>query len=186
MRERFFAFFVCGVVAFTACDTGVDPQPIIDASQVDTLSASCQEATNHSDLDWIQTEIFDKSCSAFNVCHKGAAASAGGLNLEAGNSAERLVGQPSTIFPDWDLVVPGAPSESYLMVILGQADGPIDPGVGNMPSNSLLLCREKREAVERWIESIGPASPDAGIDAGLDAGVDAAAIDAGFDAAMVQ
>jgi hypothetical protein len=45
------------------------------------------------------------------------------------------------------------------MVILGEFPGPpgmIDPLVGTMPSNSPLLCQEKRDAIERWINAGAP------------------------------
>ena len=48
------------------------------------LSESCIEARTHSDFDFVQTEIFDKSCNGFSSCHQGNALQAGGLNLEGG------------------------------------------------------------------------------------------------------
>jgi hypothetical protein len=73
--------------------------------------------------------------------------------------------------------VPGDPDHSYLMVILGSIDGPIDPKTGTMPYNSSLLCQEERDAVKRWIEHGALAQP---IDGGVpDAAPDAAPPDAG-------
>ena len=131
-------------------------------------SVSCVEATSHADLDWIQDEIFEKGCSSFQSCHKGAARQAGGLNLEEGRSHAALVGIPSTRFTTWQLVVPNQPAESYLMVALGQYPGPLEPRIGTMPFNSGLLCKEKRDAVERWILAGAPPEVDA-VDAGVDA-----------------
>jgi hypothetical protein len=148
----------------SACgDTGVD-QP--DASTADAApSPSCLEAVNHSDLEWLEDNVFTPSCSAFSPCHKGPAASAGGLNLEAGNIERNLVGEPSLSFPERTLVVPGDPDNSYLMVILGSREGPL-PEEGTMPYNNPLLCSQKRAAIERWIVSL--SEPDAGV---ADAGV---------------
>ena len=144
-------------LAVAACsDDGVDPGA--DASPL------CVEATAHSELEWIQDEIFNKGCSNFQACHKGAARQAGGLNLETGRAHAALVGIASTKFPTWQLVVPNQPAQSYLMVVLGQYDGPIDPRIGTMPFNSGLLCKEKRDAVERWIQAGAPAPLDAGVD----------------------
>ncbi len=111
------------------------------------------EAADHSDLEWLQANVFD-SCSAFGVCHKGAAMSAGGLNLESGNTQDAMSGVTSTLFSDWTLVVPGDPANSYLMVILGAEDGPLKDGVGTMPYNNPLLCQPKLDAINRWITSL--------------------------------
>lgn len=148
----------------SACgdDTSVN-QP--DASTVDAApSPSCLEAVNHSDLEWLEDNVFTPSCAAFSPCHKGPAASAGGLNLEAGNVERNLAGEPSLSFPERTLVVPGDPDNSYLMVVLGSREGPL-PDEGTMPYNNPLLCSQKRAAIERWIVSLAQADagvPDAG------------------------
>lgn len=129
-------------------DDAADP---VDAG-VSDASPSCEEATQHSDLEWIQEEIFDKGCAAFTACHKGRALSAAELNLEAGVARDNMVGVESTLFPEYDLVVPGDPENSYLMIILGHYDGPLGEG-GTMPYNNPLLCVEKREAIDRWIRA---------------------------------
>ncbi len=128
-------------------------------------SVSCEEAKTHADLDFIQDEIFAKGCSNFSACHQGAARQAGGLNLEQGRSHAALVGIPSSRFDTFQLVVPNQPAQSYLMVVLGQYDGPLDPRIGTMPFNSGLLCKEKRDAIERWIQAGAPPGLDAGVDA---------------------
>jgi hypothetical protein len=58
-------------------------------------------------------------------------------------------------------------------------DGPITKDVGPMPQNSPLLCKEKRDAIQRWIEAGAPDNP--AVDGGLDA---APTPDAGLDAAI--
>ena len=113
-------------------------------------SASCMEATTHSDLAWIQTKVFTPSCT-FSSCHKGAATEARGLNLESGMAHDGLVNKPSVVAPPKMLVVPGDPANSYLMVALGEVAGTLPEG-GTMPLNSPLLCGEKRDAIWRWIE----------------------------------
>ncbi len=125
----------------------------------------CLEATEHSDLAWIQEHIFTPSCADFTACHQGRALQAGELSLEPEDSHEQLVNVQSGLFDEFDRVVPGDPEASYLMIILGQFDGPIDEDTGTMPYNSPLLCQEMRDAVERWIEAGAPSGevPDAGI-----------------------
>ena len=129
----------------------------------DGANAQCQAAEEHSDLEWIQENIFTRSCSLAMACHQDDANLARGLNLEEGNSEANMVNVPAMgEFADGlDLVEPGQPTDSYLMVILGQygADDPRLPedSSGNkvtMPDSATglpLLCPEKRDAVERWI-----------------------------------
>jgi hypothetical protein len=137
------ALFGCGGDD-AAPDAGIDASP------------ACAEALTHSDLAWIQEKVFTPQCSGFNACHKGAATMAGGLSLEAGMARGEMVGIASTRFPTQTLVVPGNPAASYLLVAVGQYPGMIDPRIGTMPFNSPLLCREKRDAIERWIVAGAP------------------------------
>jgi hypothetical protein len=143
----FFVLFACG-------DDGAPVGP--DAAMPDSMpaSVSCMEAENYSDLPSIQSEIFDKSCANFSVCHMGNASSAGGLNLEDGNSEANMVNIDSVRITDFKMVVPGDPDNSYLMVILGDVDGPITDGIGTMPFNNPILCKEKRDAIRRWIGAL--------------------------------
>jgi len=126
----------------------------------DGASTSCLEADQHSDLAWIQDKIFSASCSFSPSCHQGDATMARGLNLETGNSEMNLVNVPAKgDFADGlDLVAPGDPMNSYLLVIMGQygEDDPrIPPNIGVMPFNSGgPLCEEKRNAIQRWIEGL--------------------------------
>jgi len=156
-------------------DAGVDPK--------------CAEAVDHSDLAWIQENVFSPSCADFTPCHKGRALQAQGLNLEANKSRGNLVGVPSQLFPQFDLVKPGDPDHSYLMIVLGYKPGPL-PMNGTMPYNNPKLCDEKLEAIERWINNGAPETePDAGVDAGAAdaAPADAAPADAApADAAAVD
>jgi len=142
-----------------------------DDTQVDALSASCMEAVQHSDLAWLQEKIFTPSCSAFSACHKGAALEAGGLSLEPNQTIAQTVGVDSEMFPQYKRIVAGDPASSYMMIILGEYPGMLDPDVGTMPYNNPKLCQEKLDAVERWIMAGATATTpvDAGVDAPLDA-----------------
>lgn len=132
----------------TACGGGGDD----DGGSPDAISASCMEATTHSDLAWLQEKVFTPSCSAFVSCHKGTALEAGGLSLEAGQVIPQNVNVDSTLFPQFKRIVPGNAANSYMMNIL-TGDGPLDPEVGTMPYNNPKLCQEKLDAIERWINA---------------------------------
>ena len=160
-----------------ACDTGVHAVPLgpLDASP------ACEAAKTHSDLAYIQTEIFDRSCASSTACHKTSIDDSADLSLADGMSWADLVDKPakSQIAIDmplapgvpWQRVVGGDPSSSYLMVVIdpqsnpvpgGPTDpsgfaGPLDPKVGSMPQNAgELLCPEKIAAIKRWIEAGAP------------------------------
>jgi hypothetical protein len=135
--------FVSSLVACAA--------PADDSSTVTgEVSASCVEANAHEDLQWIQDNIFDKSCG-FSSCH-GGTTPAGKLSLAPGQSYAALVGLASTAQPSWKRVVAGDSGSSYLMVALGAVAGPL-PESGTMPAGQDPLCDEKRDAIARWIDA---------------------------------
>ena len=86
-------------------------------------SPKCEEAKSHSDLAWLQTNVFTPSCT-FSGCHVGSATTAGHLTLEPGHAHDQLVGMASTSASTWKRVVAGDPSKSYLLVALGHIAGP--------------------------------------------------------------
>ena len=137
--------------AVFSCDTDVDNTD----PDAEVISAQCLEAEDHSDLEWIQDNVFTRSCAAFNACHRGAALSALQLNLEAGMTEANTVNVAAQTenASGFNLVVPGDPAQSYMMVALGARPGPIGPA-GTMPFNSPLLCSQKLDAIERWINSL--------------------------------
>lgn len=147
-------------LAPSACgDGGGTPDAALPAPDA-MPSASCLEANEHSDLAWIQENILSPSCAAFSSCHDADRPEAD-LDLTLGQSEAHLVGIDSTLEPGIALVVPGDPTASYLMIILGHFgddDPRIDPAVGTMPLNNALLCSQKRDAIARWIESLGGAA----------------------------
>jgi hypothetical protein len=119
-------------------DAGPDGQP--------ANLTPCEEAVYHSDLAWIQTKIFAASCTS-GSCHDATTPQAK-LDLTAGHAFAELVNVKSTIYTSWNLVTPGDPAASMLMVRLGGASGPT---VDTMPKGQATLCSEKIEAVRRWI-----------------------------------
>ena len=144
--STFTTVLAAGALLITACGGTPDTPP--DAMR-DPL---CDEAVDHDDLAWLQQNVFTPSCSNFTVCHKGTATMAARLNLEDGMTHDSLVDVAAEAFPDYDRVVPGDAENSYLMIILGHFPGPL-PEAGTMPYNRPLLCVEKRDAIQRWIEA---------------------------------
>ena len=151
--------------ALPACDPGRhDPDAALP--DADLIPPSCREAEAHSDLAWLEQNLFLPNCSRSRSCHQGTAQQAGGLNLEPGNVHTNTVNVTSGLFDQFSLVVPGDPAASYLMIITdplsadnpGGFAGPIDETVGSMPKNNPLLCSQKRDAIERWI--MGGALPN--------------------------
>ncbi len=140
-----------------ACDTAVhrpDDGPI---------SASCREARDHADFEWVRDNVFAVSCAAFSACHRGSRPPAD-LSLAREVAHRELVGVPATGVDGWVRVVPGQPEVSYLMVKIGGIEGPLGDGGDYMPPNSPLLCDEKIDAVRRWIAA---GAPGGGLDAGV-------------------
>jgi len=133
------------VLCFSAC-TAADPD-----GSTDGPGASCEEAVDHSDLAWIQSNVFDRSCSTPS-CHRGVASNAGFLDLSGGRTHGSLVGVTSTSSASWKRIVPGDPSRSYILVAIGHIPGPL-PIDGVMPLGGPMLCVEKRDAIQRWIEA---------------------------------
>ncbi|MEJ7603777.1 MAG: hypothetical protein WKG01_38170 [Kofleriaceae bacterium] len=130
--------------------------------KVSTTNADCQAAPDHSELAWIEANVFEKSCT-FSGCHNGMATDAGRLNLKVGQAHQSLVDVDSDVEPGRKLVVANQPLQSYLLVMLRQvtpamADPPVgEPpdDVGYMPQNAggAVLCCQKLDAIQRWIEA---------------------------------
>jgi hypothetical protein len=125
-----------------------DAPPHDGAPPIDSLPATvCEEAALHSDLAWIEANVFVPRCSE---CHGGASPDAG-LRLEIGHSRNQLVNIPSsTKGSPWVRVAPGSVANSYLMVALNRTPGPAS-SLGFMPLGSAPLCDPILDAIERWI-----------------------------------
>lgn len=134
---------------------------------VSTTSQQCLDATTHSDLAWIEMNVFRQSC-IFSGCHNGESTGAGELDLRQGMSRSHLVDVTSNLDPTRKLVVPNDVEASYLMLMLGYvppdtANPPGEPppaSVGFMPQTGggTLLCCQKLEALERWIDAGAPSN----------------------------
>ncbi len=124
-----------------------------DSPDAQTPSPDCVEARDHSDLAWIQNEVFTPSCTMGTSCHRGEANDAQGLNLEHGMAAANLIDQPALGCFGETLVVPDRPEDSYLMAVFG-----VYPAgscrIFLMPFKQPPLCRDKLDAIERWIRSL--------------------------------
>ncbi len=157
------AFVVLALAASSpACDTSVDTSGLADAAPV---SPDCIEAEDHSDLPWLQEKIFTPGCANLAACHQGTAPSAAGVSLDDGMTQTSLVDVAASSAGlagmGLTLVVPGDPDSSHLLVIMdhdskgGRRSGAL-PTSGTMPFGVDLLCTEKLDAIERWIETLSP------------------------------
>lgn len=137
-----------------AGDGGPPPGDAGAASDAPVALTACEQATQHSDLAWLQEHVFTPSCAVAG-CHAGASPDVG-LSLEVGKAHANLVNRGSSTVAGWIRVVPGQPAQSYLMVALGRVDGP-PPRDGFMPIGGLPpLCVEMVDAVERWVAAGAP------------------------------
>lgn len=148
------------LLAICACgkDGGIEPDPPDGGDAApDGASAPppdapaptvCDEAKLHSDLAWIQANVFTPSCATAK-CHSGPDPQVG-LSLAAGAAYSNLVNKGSSTMAGWKRVVPGVIAQSYLVVALGRTAGP-PPRDGFMPLNADRLCVEKLAAIDAWI-----------------------------------
>lgn len=164
-RPRVIVVALLGVLS--ACRyTLDDPSESVEARTcADGTVAACTEAATHSDLAWIEANVFNK-CT-FSGCHNGAATDGGRLDLQPGKSFAALVNKDSEIATGAGLtgkaklVVPGEPTHSYLLVMMraikpAEFDPPLDvppASVGYMPQNAggAVTCCQKLDALTRWI-----------------------------------
>jgi len=169
LRLCVWAVVAGALVASAGCRTSLedDENPTgARACKVATTQA-CMDAEQHDDLAWIEANVFLPSC-AFSGCHNGGGTVAGQLDLKTpGMSHGELVNVDSAIEAGRKLVVPGAPKDSYLLMIMQQyapsaMEPPMSappPDIGFMPQNGGgALCCQKLDAVERWIAAGAPAS----------------------------
>lgn len=142
-------------------NTSIDAPVATDSGMLCQMGtvAACMEAPNHSDLTWIQQNVFTPKCT-FSGCHDGKGNTPQGMiDLNAGMAQAHLVNVPSMLEPTRKLVVAGQPKQSYLDVMLGtiqpsQADppaGPVRSDVGLMPMGAGVLCCQELDAIDRWI-----------------------------------
>ncbi len=123
----------------TAGDAGTDGAPL----------TICEQAAQHSDLTWIQDNVFSSTC-ALSHCHSSDS-QAGGLVLSQGMARDSLVNKPSTVQSGWMRVLPGDPAHSYLLVAVGAEPG-TPPEGSTMPWGGLpMLCSQELDALKRWI-----------------------------------
>src|SRR6187551_1008116 len=161
-------FTSCIVLVLAACGTDVNTMPSDqDSSKPDAGAGSsgpvadampvppdgippnltpCEQAVYHSDLPWIQTYVFDVSCTT--KCH-GETPPAAGMSLKPGEARAAMVNVVSHHDANWIRVAPGQPAKSMLMVQLGGEPGPALEGF--MPWGMPKLCVEKIDAIRRWI-----------------------------------
>ncbi|HET7499702.1 MAG TPA: hypothetical protein VFK02_01820 [Kofleriaceae bacterium] len=131
--------------------------------KVSTSSQPCADAVNHSDLAWIEANVFN--VCVFSGCHNGDNTRQGKIDLRPGQSYAHLVNYASGIDTTRKLVVPSDVAASYLMLMLrdlppDMASPPANPPPGNvgyMPQGNATLCCQKLDALERWIMAGAPS-----------------------------
>ena len=98
----------------------------------------------------VQT-IFVPRC-ATSACHAGGIPPPNApLNLEAENAYGQLVGVPAAQLPGMNLVEPGDPANSYLVLKLRGTAGDAGGVASLMPLASAALDEADIEAIEAWI-----------------------------------
>lgn len=167
---------LASIAVVAACDTGVR------GIALGTLDANpaCDPANIGMGLKNIQTHIFDKHCASSTACHQDSIDDTDKLQLTDGTSFGELVNMDSKAAygmpppmgkgtQQWVRVVPGAPEQSYLMVLLDPKSNPanhmledpangygsaadINPATGSMPASAgELLCAGQIQVIHDWI-----------------------------------
>ena len=95
-------------------------------------------------------EIFTPRCVT-SGCHSGTAR-AGGLSLQAEDIATAIVDMPSEAKPDYKLVAPGDPVNSYLLMKMRGDEGI----AGDRMPPARALEEEQIALVEEWVEDGAP------------------------------
>jgi hypothetical protein len=112
-------------------------------------SGGIQSAPNPVKLQQVQSAVFTQSC-ALSDCHRGASAPFG-LELTAGQTLGNVVGVASAEKPEFDLVEPWNPTDSYVYM---KAIGDLRIGGDPMPPQGLAppLTDQQLEMLRQWIE----------------------------------
>jgi hypothetical protein len=139
-------------------DAGAQPEPLLDggpdggAEDGGPGEVDAGVIDERSRYTWVQQNIFTQICAAY--CHRGASAPKG-LQLDAVNAYQRIVGMPSVELPALSRIKPGDPTNSYLYLKVISAD---PRRVGErMPLNEPpYLPAEKLEALRSWIARGAP------------------------------
>ena len=176
-RVRFLAMLRFAAVALllVGCRISLSSEnndPVVDTDggaadprgcQVSTTLPSCTGAVGHSDLAWIEANVFKDGCN-FSGCHNGAAGNSSTVDLTPGRSYAHLVGFTSHIDSSRKMVVANNLAASYLLLMLGDiapasASPPASglPAAGRMPQGAPQLCCQKLDAIERWITAGAPS-----------------------------
>lgn len=103
----------------------------------------------------IQGRIFTPLC-ATSACHSGNPPANAPLSLDPGAAWSQLVGVPSAELPSMNLVEPGDPDRSYLVLKLRGTAGDAGGTATLMPLGGAPLDAEQEAAVEAWIADGAP------------------------------
>lgn len=137
-------------VATAACSGGGDD----DDDAATTATPSCTPLA--STLTALQSGIFTPNC-ALGSCHDSVAP-AEGLDLSsAAASHSTMVGvQANQLFNNAPILLVPTNGDSNASYLLKKVQGANGIQGSRMPLNSGLLCQEKIDAIQAWIESGAP------------------------------
>lgn len=124
------------LVGLSACDEGTIP----DSYMVEEPAA----AEDLTMMDAVQRRVFDARCIQ---CHGGSNHAAAGLRLTAGESRDRLVGQPSALVSGALLVDPGNHEASVLYRVVAS-----DVSTSWSFNHSTLLGEAEKYLLSTWID----------------------------------
>ena len=163
-RPRAFVRSIAVALLAAACGGGgggspTPGSPIIGPTPAPTPGATCEEFD--STFAAIQQVVFERNGCTQAVCH-GSAAS-GGLDLRPEVAYANLVEVASTSSSD-PRVMPGEPSESFLLAKLAAATRPGSVTVAGspMPSGLPPISENELEALRQWIEAGAPETGSIG------------------------
>jgi hypothetical protein len=179
--QKFFIPFLC-LAPLLACSESSDDGDSGGACPYDYSKFDGTSPTVSLSNDLLGTNgTLRFSCAFGSTCH-GSETNSSGARLYLGSDVDRdaggpltsqqiaqvhsnLVGKPSTAAPGIQLVVPGKPEDSFLMMKLdgcldqvrSQCEGTVSnvtehPCGSPMPEGSRILPRAERDAIRAWIK----------------------------------
>lgn len=119
-------------------------------------SAGSAVAQDLEELQVRVADLFNRSCARVG-CHAGSDPQMG-MSLAPNDFVGHTVTQPSRERPDLQLIHPGQPDSSYLLMKVRGDDGII--GL-QMPMTGNKLSEGEIAAIEEWVEALGEVDPEA-------------------------
>ena len=143
--------FVVGLLSCMSEPSDITPTTNDPSNDPECIDAIAEE--NFGNFDWIQEHIFTPSCATSTSCHVNVQ----NMDLREGIAFDEMINVPTTSINNAIRVIPGDPTNSSLLITIdhdsqnGRFSGDL-PLIGTMPPNQDLLCLEKRQTIEQWIQ----------------------------------